>query len=141
MKRIYILLIVFSIQFIQAQQQDLQRANQLFSKTYYSDAIPLYEKISTKNQTYEVIQNLGDCYYFTNNYEKAREQYSLLIKNKGKNLNEEYYFRYVQTLKAKGKYTEANDIMRKFYLASNNNAAIEKLEKDVKILKNVTAIS
>lgn len=140
MKRIYILLIIFSIQFVQAQQQDLKRANQLFSKTYYSEAIPLYEKIHPKNQTEEVIQNLGDCYYFTNDYDKAREQYFLLIQSKGRELSEDYYFRYAQTLKAKGKYNEVNDVMRKFYLASNNNKAIEKLEKDIKTLKNVSAI-
>jgi outer membrane protein OmpA-like peptidoglycan-associated protein len=138
MNRIYILLLVFSIQFAQAQQQDLQRANLLFGKTYYSTAIPLYEKISEKNQTVEVIQNLGDCYYFTNQYDKAAEQYSLLISNK--DLNEDFYFRYVQTLKARGNYTEANDIMRKFYMTSNNNAAIEKLDEDIKTLKNVSAI-
>jgi outer membrane protein OmpA-like peptidoglycan-associated protein len=140
MKRIYILLIVFSIQFTQAQQQDLQRANRLFDKTYYSDAIPLYEKISTKNQTAEVIQNLGDCYFYTNDYEKAQAQYSLLIQSKSKELNEDFYFRYAQTLKAKGKYAEANDILRNFYLTSNNTAAIEKLDKDIKTLKNVSAI-
>jgi outer membrane protein OmpA-like peptidoglycan-associated protein len=140
MKRIYIILIVFSIQFIQAQQQDLQRANLLFAKTYYSAAIPLYEKISTKIQTEEVIQNLGDCYYFTNDYDKAQELYSLLIQSKGKELKEDYYFRYAQTLKAKGKYSEANEIIRKFYLASNNNTAIEKLDRDIKTLKNVNAI-
>jgi outer membrane protein OmpA-like peptidoglycan-associated protein len=138
MKRIYILLIVFSIQFIQAQQQDLQRANRLFDKTYYSDAIPLYEKISAKNQTVEVIQNLGDCYFYTNDYDKAQAQYASLINNK--DLKEDFYFRYAQTLKARGKYTEANDVLRNFYLASNNTVAIEKLDKDIKTLKNVTAI-
>jgi len=140
MNRIYILLLVFSIQFVKAQQQDLQRANQLFNKTYYSYAIPLYEKISEKNQSEEILQNLGDCYYFTNNYDKAQELYSLLFQSKGKELNEEYYFRYAQTLKAKGKYNEANDIMRKFYQASNNTKAIEKLDTDIKILKNISAI-
>jgi outer membrane protein OmpA-like peptidoglycan-associated protein len=138
MKNIYILLIVFSIQFGHSQQQDLQRANVLFGKTYYSAAIPLYEKVSVKNQTVEVIQKLGDCYYFTNNFEKAQEQYSLLVQSK--NLDEGYYFRYSQTLKAKGKYGEANDLMRKFYLISNNEVAIEKLKKDIKELKNVTDI-
>jgi tetratricopeptide (TPR) repeat protein len=138
MKYIYILLFVFSIQFGHGQQQDLQRANVLFGKSYYSAAIPLYEKVIVKNQTVEVIQKLGDCYYFTNDYNKAQEQYSLLAQNK--NLDEGYYFRYSQTLKAKGKYTEANDLMRKYYLGSNNKAAIEKLERDIKELKNVTAI-
>lgn len=140
MKRIYILLILFSIQFIQAQQQDLQRANQLFGKTYYSDAIPLYEKISSRNATLEVIQNLGDCYYYTNQYDKAQAQYAMLIKSKGKELNEDLYFRYAQTLKANAKYAEANTVMRNFYLAANNNSAVEKLDKDIKTLKNVSAI-
>lgn len=140
MKRIYILLIAFSIQFIQAQQQDLQRANVLFGKTYYSQAIPLYEKVSAKTQTVEVIQHLGDCYYFTNDYDKAQQQYALLYQSKSAALNEDYYFRYAQTLKAKGRSDEANDVMRKFYLASSNTTAVEKLNKDIKNLKNVSAI-
>lgn len=138
MKKIYILLIVLSFQFAKAQQQDLLRANVLFSKTYYSAAIPLYEKISVKNQTAEVIQKLGDSYYFTNDYDKALQQYSLL--NQRKNFDEGYYFRYAQTLKAKGKYEEANTVLRNFYLTSHNNEAVEKLDQDVKNLKNVTAI-
>ncbi|MDR6844271.1 OmpA family protein [Flavobacterium granuli] len=138
MKRILILLIVFSVQFTHGQQQDLQRANLLFGKTYYSAAIPLYEKISIKIQTKEVIQNLGDCYFYTNDYDKAQAQYASLISNK--ELNEDFYFRYAQTLKARGKYTEANDVLRNFYLVSNNTVAIEKLDRDIKNLKNVTAI-
>ena len=140
MKRIYILLIVFTIQFAQGQQQDLKTADRLFDKTYYSQAIPLYEKISLKTQTPEIIKNLGDCYYYTSQYDKAQAQYSLLIKSKNKDLNEDFYFRYAQILKAKGNYTEANSTLRNYYQASNNNKAIEKLDKDIKNLNNVTAI-
>jgi outer membrane protein OmpA-like peptidoglycan-associated protein len=140
MKRIYILLIVFSIQFIQAQEQDLQRANRLFDKTYYSEAIPLYEKVSAKKQTVEVIQKLGDCYYYTNDYDNAKEQFAYLVKSKSVELNEEFYFRYVHTLKAKGNYAEAEKVMNDFFVSSNNKEALEKLNKDVKNLKNVTAI-
>src|SRR6187431_1595158 len=103
MKRIYILLIAFSIQFAQAQQQDLLRANQLFNKTYYSEAIPLYEKVSAKTQTEEIIQNLGDCYYFTGDYENAQQQYALLMQSKDKALDEDFHFRYAQTLKSRGR--------------------------------------
>ena len=140
MKKIFLLLIVFSLQCTQAQQQDLQRANRLFDKTYYSDAIPLYEKISRKNQTVPIIQNLGDCYYFTNQYDKAQEQYAFLIKSKSVELNEELYFRYAQTLKTQGNYTEADEVMRNFFVATNNKVALENLEKEIKNLKNVTAI-
>ena len=115
MKRILSILFVLSIQLIYGQQQqDLQRANRLFDKTYYSTAIPLYEKVSANNQSAEVIQNLGDCYYYTNEYDKAQAQYSLLMKNTRKDLKDEYYFRYAQTLKAAGKYTEANKLMRNY---------------------------
>ena len=140
MKRIYILLIAFAIQFAQAQQQDLQRANRLFGKTYYSEAIPLYEKISLNNQTIAIIRNLGDCYYYTNQYDKAQAKYSLLIQSESNDLNEDFYFRYVQTLKAKGKYAEANTILKKYYQATNNIQAIEKLDKEIKSLSNITAI-
>lgn len=131
---------MFTIQFAQAQQQDLLRAKRFFDKTYYSEAIPLYEKISLNNQSIEVIKNLGDCYYYTNQYDKAQGQYSLLIQSKSKELDENFYFRYAQTLKANGKYTEANSVLRNYYKASNNNVAIEKLDLDIKNLSNVTAI-
>lgn len=140
MKRIYILLIVFTIQFAQAQQQDLQRANHFFNKTYYSEAIPLYEKIRLKDQSTAIIQNLGDCYYYTNQYDKAQAQYSILFRSESKELNDDFYFKYAQTLKARGKYTEANTVLRNYYEVSNNKTAIEKLDKDIKSLSNVTAI-
>lgn len=126
------------MQFMQAQQQDLQRANRLFEKTYYSDAIPIYEKLSLKNNNATLIKKLGDCYYYTNQYDKAFTQYSLLSNKK--DLDEDFYFRYAQTLKAKGKYTEANTVLRNFYLESNNTKAIEKLDKEIITLKNVLAI-
>ncbi|MBF4470989.1 OmpA family protein [Flavobacterium sp. HJJ] len=140
MKRIYILLIVFTIQFAQAQQEDLQRANRLFNKTYYSEAIPLYEKISLKDKSTAVIQNLGDCYYYTGQYDKAQAQYALLFQSGSNELNEDFYFRYAQTLKTRGKYDEANTVLRNYYQISNNSAAIEKLDKGIKSLSNVTAI-
>jgi len=140
MKKIYILLIVFAVQFAQAQQQDLLRANRLFDKTYYSEAIPLYEKISLKNQNTAIIKNLGDCYYYTNQYDKAHAQYSLLIKSQSKDLDEDFYFKYSQSLKARGKYAEANTVLLNYYQASNDNAAIEKLRTEIKNLDNVTAI-
>ncbi|WP_348824734.1 OmpA family protein [Flavobacterium aestuarii] len=141
MKRIYIIIIiVFAVQFAQAQQQDLQRANRLFDKTYYSEAIPLYEKISLKNQSAAIIKNLGDCYYYTNQYDKAHAQYSLLMQSRSKDLDEDFYFKYAQTLKAKGKYTEANTVLQNYYKSSNDSKAVEKLDLEIKSLDNVNAI-
>lgn len=138
MKKIYIVLIVLVYQYAMGQQQELLRANVLFQKTYYSTAIPLFEQISKKNPTNEVIQKLGDCYYYTNQYDKAQGQYSLLSKSN--NLTEGFYFRYAQTLKAIGKYDDATALLRQYYTDTNDFPAIKQLEDGIKNLKNVTAI-
>lgn len=140
MKRIYILLIAFSVQFAFAQQEELDRANRLFNKTYFSQAIPLYEKISSKIQTKEVIQNLADCYYYTSDYKNAQELYSVLYKSNPKEMDEEVCFRYAQTLKANAKYDEANTILKDYYTTNHNTIGLEKLNNGIKTLKNVSAI-
>ncbi|OUD33226.1 hypothetical protein FPG59_14050, partial [Flavobacterium sp. FPG59] len=66
MKKIYLLLLVFSIQLLHAQDDNLKRANQLFERTFYNKAIPLYKSIIQDNNSQIVIQNLADCYYYTN---------------------------------------------------------------------------
>ena len=43
MKKLLVIIFVFSIQFINAQDQDLARAKRFFDRTYYNEAI-LYMK-------------------------------------------------------------------------------------------------
>ncbi|APA00814.1 OmpA family protein [Flavobacterium commune] len=140
MKRIYLILIVLTLQFAQAQTQDLQRAKRLFERTYYSEAIPLYESIMNSNRSFEVVKNLADSYYYTNDYANAQRNYRFLIARFAENLDAEYYFRYSQTLKASGNYDEANKVMRDYFLKANNQKAIENLEKENLILENISAL-
>ena len=140
MKRIYLILIVFTLQFAQAQTQDLQRAKRLFERTYYSEAIPVYERIMDQNRSFEVVKNLADSYYYTNDYANAQRQYRFLISMFPEAADAEYYFKYSQTLKASGNYDEANKVMRDYYLSTNNQKAIENLEKDNLILENISAL-
>jgi outer membrane protein OmpA-like peptidoglycan-associated protein/tetratricopeptide (TPR) repeat protein len=140
MKRIHLIIILFSIQLINAQTQDLQRAKRYFDRTFYSEAIPLYNNIIKGNRSVEVVRNLGDCYYYTNDYTNAQRQYRFLVENLNNQLGEEYYFRYSQTLKATGNYEEANSIMRDYLIKSNNTKALGTFEKENQELENVTAI-
>lgn len=140
MKRIFLLIVVFSIQLISAQGQDLQRAKRFFDKTYYSEAIPLYEKYIQRNSSFEALKNLADCYYFTNDYVNAQRLYSRLISRFSNDLGEEYYFRYSNTLKATGNYEEANKVSRDLLLKSNNQQALSVFEKEIKVLENISAI-
>ena len=81
MKKLLVIIFVFSIQFINAQDQDLARARRFFDKTYYSEAITLYEKLAENKPSQEVIRNLADSYYYTNNLIKAQRYYRLLVQN------------------------------------------------------------
>jgi outer membrane protein OmpA-like peptidoglycan-associated protein/tetratricopeptide (TPR) repeat protein len=140
MKRIFLIVIVFSLQFINAQTPDLQRAKILFERTFYSEAIPLYEKVIQGNRSIEVVKNLADCYYFTNEYENAQRQYLFLMTRFKTGLEEEYYFRYSQTLKATGDYEESNNVIRDYLIGTNNKESLNDFEKENKNLENVTAI-
>ena len=140
MKKLLTILIVFSIQLIQAQEQDLARAKKYFDRTFYAEAIPLYEAIIVDNTTQEVVKNLADCYYYTNDLKNAQKYYRFLTKNYYKDLQEEYYFRFSQTLKAVNKYDEANTVLKEYYLKSANTEGLLQLEKSIKELENVSAI-
>ncbi|CAC9976830.1 OmpA family protein [Flavobacterium panici] len=140
MKKLLVIIFVFSIQFINAQDQELIRAKKFFDRTYYSEAIVLYEKLAEEKPSQEVIKNLADSYYYTNDLVKAQRYYRLLIQNYNDNLDREYYFRYAQTLKATNAYNDANNALKEYYVKSSNPEDAVNFEKDVKTLENVSAI-
>ncbi|MDR7370869.1 OmpA family protein [Flavobacterium aquidurense] len=140
MKKLLVIIFVFSIQFINAQDKDLVRAKRFFDKTYYSEAIVLYEKLAEEKPSQEVIKNLADSYYYTNDLIKAQRYYRLLIKNYNNGLDRNYYFRYAQTLKASNSYDDANIALKEYYAKSGNGNDSIYFEKAVKELENVSAI-
>ena len=140
MKKIVLILIVFSIQLINAQEQDLKRANRFFDRTFYNEAIPLYESIIRKNSSVMVIKNLADSYYYTNDFTNALRYYKLVINNYSKDLEEGYYFKYSQTLKATGNYKDANSVMRNYFSSLTDQKNLIDFEKELVNLENVSAI-
>lgn len=141
MKKILLTMFIgFFTYSVQAQIQDLDRAKRYFERTYYSEALPLYESVIEENTSLEIVRNLADCYYYTNDLKSAQKYYRFLIKNFGKEVSEEYYFRFSQTLKANGNYAEANQVTKDYFINSGNTDAVAYLNKELKTLENVTAI-
>jgi outer membrane protein OmpA-like peptidoglycan-associated protein/tetratricopeptide (TPR) repeat protein len=140
MKKLLVIVFVFSIQFINAQDKDLARAKQFFDKTFYSEAIILYEKLAEEKPSQEVIKNLADSYYYTNDLIKAQRYYRLLFQKYGKDLDREYYFRYAQTLKASNTYADANEILKQYYALSTTSKDSVYFKKKLHELENVSAI-
>jgi len=140
MKKLLLTIFVFSIQFVNAQDLELARAKRFFDKTFYSESIVLYEKLLQEKPSQEVIKNLADSYFYTNDLIKAQRYYRLLIQNYNKDLDRNYYFRYAQTLKASNSYEDANAALKEYYSRSANANDVVNFGKDIKTLENVTAI-
>lgn len=140
MKKLLVIIFVFSIQFINAQDKELVRAKRFFDKTFYSEAIVLYEKLAEEKPSQEVIKNLADSYYYTNNLIKAQRYYRLLVQNYNKDLDREYYFKYAQTLKATNSYDDANKALKQYYATATSSKDSIYFLKELKELENVSAI-
>ncbi|AOW22129.1 OmpA family protein [Urechidicola croceus] len=114
-KLIYLFLILFSIQTPFAQ--NLKKANKLFETRSYIKAAELYENEEVKSK--DVLQNLGDCYYYNGKMDIASRWYSLLFKQYENEVQSEYYFRYAQSLKAQDRFAEADELQKKYYKKNN----------------------
>lgn len=139
MKRLLLLLtILFSVQFSFGQTPEVKLANEYFARAFYSEVIPMYEKIAQKDNSLEVTKNLADAYYYTNDLENAGKWYKIMIKKNPKYITDEYYFRYIHTLKAAGKYSEADSLARNRIIVAKGSVKV--FDKDVKTLENIAGI-
>ncbi|CAL67819.1 OmpA/MotB family outer membrane protein [Christiangramia forsetii KT0803] len=73
------------------------------------DAADAYENVNDKTQ--EILQNLGDSYFYTNQMQNANEVYELLFLRHEGAVEPEYQFRYAHTLMAAGNYVKADELM------------------------------
>ena len=112
----FIFALLCSAQVLLAQpEKELEKANEMYKNFAYVDAIRIYESIAKKgfvNQ--EMLESLGNAYYYNAEYKKALPWYKQLFENKKYNVKPEYYYRYAQVLKSVGKYDDANKMMAKF---------------------------
>ena len=149
-KRITILmLLLFPFSAIFAQVDDkqkeenekkAQKANELYDKYAYVDAIKIYERIAEQGYVDQtILQNLGNSYYFNADYTNALKWYDQLFKNAQKDnytLTPEYYYRYAQTLKSAERYQEATAILQQFMkLTGREDIRARKLEENTDYLK------
>ena len=110
MKNIYSTLFILLISITAfAQRSDIKEGDKFFSQAAYIDAADAYEKVNDKTQ--EVLQNLGDSYFFTNQMKNAAEVYELLFLRHEGNIEPEYQFRYAHALMATGNYVKADTYM------------------------------
>lgn len=110
MKKLYSTLLILSIGVTAfAQRSDIRDGDKFFAQAAYVDAADAYENVNNKSQ--EVLQNLGDSYFYTNQMENAAEVYELLYLRHSGEVDNAYQFRYAHALMATGNYVKADELM------------------------------
>lgn len=125
MKKILLILLILPLSIQLSVAQNLKRANHLFEKRAYLDAAELF--LNEEPKTQQVLENLADCYYFTNNMKEAVLYYKILLQTNESNVDANYLFRYSQALKGVKEFKEADKWYQK-YLEKKQIAPAEKQE-------------
>ncbi len=112
MKKITFLLLIIANSTHLMVAQNLKRANFLFEKRAYLDAAELFLNENPKTQ--EVLDKLGDCYYFNTKMDLAAPWYKLLLQKYEDKVDVAYLFRYSQVLKGIKNFSESDQWFNKY---------------------------
>ena len=94
----FIGLSVFSLK---AQEKVVEKANKEYNEYAFVDAREAYKQVAKDGYvTPDLLQRLGDSYYYTADYINAAKWYGQLYNLQDENTNPEYLYRYALSLKS-----------------------------------------
>lgn len=132
MKKIIIIYFLASVSLF-AQESQLKKANKYFSIAFFEKSATLYSNlIEEGNKDLLVLKRAADSYYYISDFEKATAFYRTIVEKQKESADEQYVFRYAQSLKAIGKLEESNKWMKiyeKEIPETVYKANIDKLER------------
>lgn len=136
--KLFILLLVFSIQDVCSQNSKMIQADKLFEQRSYVKAAELYEKLPN---TYKTLTRLGDCFYYNGLIEKAASNYLTAAEKYPDSISTEFQFKLAQSLYGREKINQADSIMSLVKNKSlNTKTYIENLSIGVPYLYNLELI-
>ncbi len=112
MKKIIIIYFLATISLF-AQESQLKKANKYFSIASFEKSAALYSTlIEDGNTDLLVLKRAADSYYYISNFENAVKLYKTIVERQKESVDEQYLFRYAQSLRAIGKIEESNEWMK-----------------------------
>lgn len=118
-----------------------KRGDKQYENLAYVNATKTYERLLDKNiSNPEMLQKLGNSYYFNADLLKAGSVYKMLFDSKAE-VEPEYYYRYAQCLKAAQNYKLADEMLAQFKLKSGNDqrAKLAVAQKDyLNVIKSIS---
>ncbi|BFM45354.1 OmpA family protein [Flavobacterium sp. CFS9] len=98
-----------------AQKETSKKGDKEYDLYSFIYAREYYLKVANRgNASPELLQKLGDSYYFISDYESASKWYNAYLKSES-NVPPEYLYRYALSLKTLKAYAESDVVMDKFY--------------------------
>lgn len=129
---IYLVVACIATMSMHSQKAKEAKADKQYDKFAYVDAIKTYERMFEKGyKSQDMLQNLGDAYYFKADLDNAAKWYGELFAFT-QDVAPEYYYRYSQSLKAVKDYKKADEMLAKFNQKSGNDlrAKLANSQKD-----------
>ena len=115
-KRILLIIAVGLTMNLWSQEKRVAQGNQMYDEYSFRPAIDVYQRVLDKGyKSVDLLQRLGNSYYFNADYENAGKVYEELVASYPEQTGSEYYFRYSHTLKSLGQYEEADRMMSRFF--------------------------
>lgn len=105
------ILLVFGQTILWAQKPSLKKANNLFENRSYVEAANMYKQLEA---TPEILERLGDCFYYNGRMEQARTPYTNLYVEYRDSMPEEALFKYAQVLKGLKDYENGDQVMGEY---------------------------
>lgn len=96
------------------KRQTLKQANQYIAKLQYAEAAKLYESVLKNGGSEELIENLGDMYYFDLDMEKSSALYEKLYKQDVDEMSASALYKYYLALEGTGRYNKADKVLGLF---------------------------
>ena len=117
------MLLIFTATGAVAQDKDTKKADGLFERLAYTEAITEYTKLIEKGKADKyVYAQLAESYAILGNTKKAVSFYKRATKGKSAKLTPDLMYKYAQALKAEGNAADYKTWMQKFTQAKPNDS-------------------
>ncbi|WP_242604875.1 OmpA family protein [Flavobacterium subsaxonicum] len=123
-------------------QAKLRKADKLFAQLAYVDAAKTYEEYleGEKEPGTETIMKVADCYYYTGNMASALRWYTKLHEVLGNKIDDKYFNRYLQALRAEENYKKADELLKQRLELKGDKAMTQRFIGQKKHLDSLNAL-
>jgi outer membrane protein OmpA-like peptidoglycan-associated protein len=124
--RLFIILVILGMGSFSFSQSK-KKADVLYENRAYLDAAEIYNKLP---KTAEILEKLGDCYYYNSEAEQASKAYSEVFNLKNRDsFSDVFYFKYFDALRGSKDYKLSDEIST-LYLKDSINTKEFRLKLD-----------